>query len=154
MDDFEAWRCKFSTLANQMMCPDGGCSVVDGCARGNAPKIGTNVRYYPVRGRDHFKVCVVESEPWKLGPGLVVRVSGVSGGVSVNHLRPIPPLGMPPPVAGQSFKHLKTGGRYTIVALAKVEATMDDVVVYADEAGERTWTRPLTEFCDGRFERI
>lgn len=61
------------------------------------------------------------------------------------------------------YKHKKSGRCCIVLALARAEATLERVVVYrevdagtwniiADEA--HTWTRPVAEFCDGRFERI
>jgi hypothetical protein len=53
---------------------------------------------------------------------------------------------------GASYQHRK-GGIYEVKALAKVEATLAWVVVYRGADGQ-TWTRPIDEFCDGRFVRL
>lgn len=53
--------------------------------------------------------------------------------------------------AGQLWEHRKTQGRYIIVALAKIEATQQDVVVYSGESG--AWVRPLDEFME-RFDPV
>lgn len=50
---------------------------------------------------------------------------------------------------GQEWKHKRTRGIYSIVTLAKLEATLDDVVIYSGATG--TWVRPLAEFCE-KFE--
>jgi hypothetical protein len=54
---------------------------------------------------------------------------------------------------GERYRHLKTGGTYHVIACARVEATLEWVVVYRGEDGE-AWTRPIKEFCDGRFAKI
>ena len=66
-------------------------------------------------------------------------------------------------VVGKHYQHKKSGGCYIVLAIARVEATLEPVVVYraVDKetwnilvATEHTWTRPLTEFLDGRFEPV
>lgn len=60
------------------------------------------------------------------------------------------------------YRHKKSGGLYTVIALARVEATLERVVVYQAvtdewemvEGPDHVWTRPLAEFADGRFERV
>lgn len=49
------------------------------------------------------------------------------------------------------WTHKKTGGRYFILAFAKVEADLTDVVVYGNTEG--IWVISKAEFFDGRFER-
>lgn len=65
--------------------------------------------------------------------------------------------------AGQHYWHKRTGGCYIAIGIARVEATLEYVVVYRAVDREtwniipdadHTWTRPLAEFCDGRFERV
>jgi hypothetical protein len=60
----------------------------------------------------------------------------------------------------EHYRHEKTGGIYQVIAVARVEATIDRVVVYRGcdsvnwsplPSWEHTWTRPISEFCDGRF---
>lgn len=54
-----------------------------------------------------------------------------------------------------TVRHKKSGGEYTVLGVARVEATLEPVVIYESNArpGE-VWTRPHPEFCDGRFEII
>lgn len=58
---------------------------------------------------------------------------------------------------GDIVEHLKTGNLYCIIAFAKMEATLEDVVVYVastkDGPLERSkpWVRSKKEFYDGRF---
>jgi hypothetical protein len=52
------------------------------------------------------------------------------------------------------WRHKKTGGIYQIVTLAKIEATMQNAVVYRSIEHHGTWVRPVSEFLDGRFERV
>ena len=49
------------------------------------------------------------------------------------------------------MRHRKTGGIYTVMALALEEATLEPVVVYCGATGQ-VWTRPASEFFDGRYE--
>ncbi len=54
--------------------------------------VGTKVKYFPVMGEKAFRECEVRSEPWVLGHGaVVVKVTGMAGGVSVKHLERIEP---------------------------------------------------------------
>ena len=48
--------------------------------------IGKLVKYYPIKGIDSFKTVEVCSEPWVVGGEVVVKVTGVRGCVSVDHL--------------------------------------------------------------------
>ena len=52
---------------------------------------------------------------------------------------------------GMEVRHVKSGGIYTVVGEATIEATMTKVVVYRSAADGSWWVRPLAEFCDGRF---
>ena len=52
------------------------------------------------------------------------------------------------------WRHKKTGGLYQIVTRAKIEATMENAVVYRSIEHHGTWVRPEAEFLDGRFERV
>lgn len=49
------------------------------------------------------------------------------------------------------FKHLTTGGVYSILAIGLEEATLTPVIVYQDAHTAQVWTRPAKEFFDGRF---
>jgi len=51
--------------------------------------IGTSIRYYSIMGLKNFKETVIRSDPWALGNGeIVVKIGGVSGGVSIGHIKP------------------------------------------------------------------
>ncbi len=52
---------------------------------------------------------------------------------------------------GMEVTHVKTGGAYTVVCEATIEATMTPAVVYRRDADGGVWVRPTKEFCDGRF---
>lgn len=63
-------------------------------------------------------------------------------------------------IPGQRYRHIKTGGVYEVLALARIEATLRDVVVYRHvnavtwsptPGPGNVWVRPADEFCDGRF---
>ena len=58
------------------------------------------------------------------------------------------------PLAYDLYRHTRTGGLYRIVCIAAVEATLETVVVYRSDQDGQTWTRPLGEFMDGRFELL
>ena len=48
------------------------------------------------------------------------------------------------------YKHFK-GGLYQVIALAKIEATHEDVVVYEtlyDNPVSKVWIRPVTNFLE------
>lgn len=53
---------------------------------------------------------------------------------------------------GSKLKHLKTGGYYQIVGLAKIEATLQMAYVYESLQTNDYWIRPQIEMEDGRFE--
>lgn len=52
---------------------------------------------------------------------------------------------------GMEVRHVKTGGDYTVVCEATIEATMTPAVVYRSARDGQVWVRPTKEFCDGRF---
>lgn len=52
---------------------------------------------------------------------------------------------------GMEVRHVKSGGNYTVVCEATIEATMTAAVVYRAEKDGSVWVRPTKEFCDGRF---
>lgn len=64
------------------------------------------------------------------------------------------------PMIGQKYRHIKTGGLYTVVNLALLESTLEPLVVYhpddmnSELDGQITWARPLSQFMDGRFEEL
>lgn len=57
---------------------------------------------------------------------------------------------------GSRWRHLKTGGEYTVLMHVLIEATLSPAVIYRkpDADPAETWCRPGEEFFDGRFERI
>ena len=56
---------------------------------------------------------------------------------------------------GTVWKHIKTGGTYTVVGNCQLEATNRPAVLYVSTNGDgRTWARDLEEFMDGRFVRL
>jgi hypothetical protein len=56
-------------------------------------------------------------------------------------------------VCGARYRHLKSGGEYTVLLTGKLEATGEDVVIYQSETSQ-IWVRPLAEFVDGRFQPV
>jgi hypothetical protein len=52
---------------------------------------------------------------------------------------------------GMEVRHVKTGGDYTVMCEALIEATMTPAVVYRSAHDGKVWVRPTKEFCDGRF---
>jgi hypothetical protein len=54
----------------------------------------------------------------------------------------------------QKVKHVKTGGFYQIICLAKIEASLEDAYVYQALSNMTFWIRPKTEMEDGRFIAI
>lgn len=52
------------------------------------------------------------------------------------------------------MRHKKTGGVYKIMMLAIQEDTLETVVVYTHTETGAIWTRPASEFFDGRFEVV
>lgn len=55
---------------------------------------------------------------------------------------------------GQQLQHVKTGGYYKVVCLAKIEATLEDAYVYQAQKNMTFWIRPKREMEDGRFVLI
>jgi hypothetical protein len=53
---------------------------------------------------------------------------------------------------GAYYCHKKTGHIYQVLLMAKLEKTLEDVVIYG--RGRERWVRPLSEFLDGRFEPV
>lgn len=49
------------------------------------------------------------------------------------------------------FKHLKTDGTYSVLAMGLEEATLTPVIIYQCAKTGQVWTRPAKEFFDGRF---
>ena len=59
-----------------------------------------------------------------------------------------------PFVSGEKVQHLKTGGFYKIICVAKIEATLEDAYVYQALSNMTFCVRPMTEILDGRFIRV
>ena len=55
---------------------------------------------------------------------------------------------------GDRLKHVKTGGLYQVICLAKIEATLEDAFVYQALSNMTYWVRPAKEMLDGRFVKI
>lgn len=51
-------------------------------------------------------------------------------------------------------RHVKSGGTYRVLAQAKIEHDLSNVIVYQSEKDGSVWVRPAMEFCDGRFEPL
>ncbi len=56
--------------------------------------------------------------------------------------------------AGDRLQHLKTGGFYRVLCLAKIEASLEDAYVYEALRNGTYWIRPQTEMEDGRFIKV
>jgi len=59
---------------------------------------------------------------------------------------------------GEVWRHVKRGTEYRILYLAVLHAQDNDLdeelcVVYQG-SDEAVWVRTVTEFCDGRFEKV
>jgi len=48
--------------------------------------IGKSVKFYPIKGVNNFREVEIRSEPWVVCGEVVIKVTGVSGCVSVEHL--------------------------------------------------------------------
>ena len=57
------------------------------------------------------------------------------------------------PDIGSVWRHRK-GGEYVVTGECRIEATREKAVLYVELGGGDVWARPVTEFMDGRFERI
>ncbi len=58
------------------------------------------------------------------------------------------------PKPGTIWRHRK-GWIYVVLCVARVEATLEHVVVYHKrDRLDDVWTRPVAEFMDGRFAKI
>ena len=57
--------------------------------------------------------------------------------------------------ARSRWRHLKTGDVYEVRGVALTSCGLDPVVIYSCTNGMRpAFTRPASEFLDGRFERL
>ena len=52
------------------------------------------------------------------------------------------------------YRHKKTGGLYTEMARGKLEADLTPMVIYRAHKDGTVWVRPVSEFDDGRFEKV
>ena len=51
----------------------------------------------------------------------------------------------------QLVQHVKSGGYYTYLGEATLEATLEPYAMYRAMKDEVIWLRPMKEFTDGRF---
>lgn len=58
-----------------------------------------------------------------------------------------------PPV-GSVWKHAKTGNDYVVTARGIREEDLSPMLAYRRVDGSLTWFRPVSEFLDGRFQRV
>jgi hypothetical protein len=58
------------------------------------------------------------------------------------------------PIAGDYYRHVKSGGNYTVICVALEEATEKPVVIYQSQQDHRIWSRPMEDFMDGRFKKF
>jgi len=65
--------------------------------------------------------------------------------------RVMPPLPACPFRRGQELVHLKSGGRYRFLGLARIESSLESRCVYESIATGDWWIRPTAEMFDGRF---
>jgi hypothetical protein len=56
-------------------------------------------------------------------------------------------------LTGTRWKHVKTGGEYTVVGACRIEATNVPAYLYRSEKDGTVWARPMDDFLDGRFAR-
>jgi hypothetical protein len=56
--------------------------------------------------------------------------------------------------AGDRLQHLKTGGFYRVLCLAKIEASLEEAYVYEALINGSHWIRPQIEMEDGRFIKV
>ncbi len=56
--------------------------------------------------------------------------------------------------AGDRLQHLKSGGFYQILCLAKIEASLEEAYVYEALINGSYWIRPQKEMEDGRFIKV
>lgn len=54
----------------------------------------------------------------------------------------------------QVWVHKKTGGLYRVINHVRIEADNTPAVAYMAVGGGPIWVRPLSEFNDGRFEKV
>ena len=52
------------------------------------------------------------------------------------------------------WRHKKNQDLYKVITIGKIEATLEDCVIYQSIKDNIIWVRPLLEFCDGRFEKV
>jgi hypothetical protein len=58
------------------------------------------------------------------------------------------------PAIGSLWRHVKRGSTYTVRCMCIVEAAMVTSVCYQSTGDGTSWVRPLSEFMDGRFEKL
>ena len=61
-----------------------------------AHPVGASVVYTPIKGEPEVKHSTTRSKAWTLGHGaVIVKIEGITGGVSIDHLEPESALGEP-----------------------------------------------------------
>lgn len=75
------------------------------------------------------------------------------------HVNTLPAIGVIDPDTWEGgtktyYRHVKSGGIYSVVCTAKCEADGTTSVVYRNISNGLTWHRPYSEFADGRFIRV
>ena len=56
--------------------------------------------------------------------------------------------------AGDRLQHLKTGGFYRVLCLAKIEVSLEEAYVYEALINGSHWIRPQIKMEDGRFIKV
>ena len=64
------------------------------------------------------------------------------------------PLPASPFEDGQLLVHLKTGGRYRFLGLARIESSLEVRCVYESLLTGELWIRPPDQMFDGRFAAL
>ena len=71
--------------------------------------------------------------------------------ISPNHAAALDPEA---PTGPAVYRHKKRGTTYRLIGFAVREADQEPMVVYQDTESGIWWTRPDSEFFDGRFEIV
>ena len=57
-------------------------------------------------------------------------------------------------VIGHDWRHLKSGGTYSVIGTCQLEATNEPAFLYRSHHDGTVWARSKSEFLDGRFAHI